>query len=132
VKGRKRQLLVDPQGLVLKVLVPAADLHDRDGGRLLLEALQRQRPVAEQVPRRCHLWVDAGYRGRFVDWVRASLGWSVAVVQHCWTGVSKVWVFPGQEPLEKPTGFHLLKWRWLVERTFAWIGCYGRMSKEYE
>jgi hypothetical protein len=56
--------------------------------------------------------VDAGYRGRFVDWVRASLGWSVAVVvQHWWTGVSKVWVFPGQEPPEKPTGFQLLKWR---------------------
>jgi putative transposase len=132
VKGRKRHLLVATLGLVLKVLVHAADVPDRDGGRLLLEALQCRRPVVEQFPRLHHLWVDAGYRGGFVDWVRATLGWSVAVVQHWWTGVSKVWVLPGQEPPEKPTGFQLLEWRWLVERPVAWIGFSRRMSKEYE
>lgn len=132
MKGRKRHLLVDTQGLVLKVLVHAADIPDRDGGRLLLDALQTPQPVAERFPRLHHLWVDVGYRGRFVDWVRASLGWSVEVVKHWWTGVDKVWVFPGQEPPEKPAGFQLLKWRWLVERTFAWIGFYRRMSKDYE
>lgn len=129
MKGRKRHLLVDTQGLVLKVLVHAADVHDRDGGRLLLEAFQ---PDQTHFPRLAHLWVDAGYRGRFVDWVKDTLGWSVEVVKHWWTGVAKVWVFPGQEPPEKPTGFQLLKWRWIVERTFAWIGFYRRMSKDYE
>jgi putative transposase len=129
VKGRKRHLLVDTQGLVLKALVHAADIADRDGGRLLLEAFQ---PDQAQFPRLHHLWVEAGYRGGFGDWVRATFAWSVEVVKHWWTGVSKVWVLPGQEPPEKPTGFQLLKWRWLVERTFAWIGCYRRMSKEYE
>src|SRR5258706_136689 len=79
-----------------------------------------------------HLWVDVGYRGRFVAWVKETLGWSVEVVKHWWTGVDKVWVFPGQEPPEKPTGFQLLKWRWIVERTFAWIGFYRRLSKDYE
>jgi putative transposase len=129
VKGRKRHLLVDTQGCVLKALVQAADLADRDGGRLLLEAFQ---PDQAGFPRLRHLWVDVGYRGRFVAWVQASFGWSVEVVKHWWTGVAKVWVFPGQEPPEKPTGFQLLKWRWIVERTFAWLGCSRRMSKDYE
>jgi transposase len=129
VKGRKRHLLVDTQGFVLKALVHAADVPDRDGGRLLLEAFE---PDRAGFPRLRHLWVDAGYRGRFVAWVQDALGWSVDVVKHWWTGVSKVWVFPGQEPPEKPTGFQLLHWRWLVERTFAWIGFYRRMSKDYE
>jgi putative transposase len=129
VKGRKRHLLVDTQGFVLKVLVHAADIADRDGGRLLLEAFQ---PDRAGFPRLRHLWGDVGYRGRFVAWVKASLGWSVDVVKHWWTGVGKVWVFPGQEPPEKPTGFQLLKWRWIVERTFAWIGFSRRMSKDYE
>jgi putative transposase len=134
VKGRKRHLLVAThglvrKGLVRKGLVHAADVPDRDGGRLLLEALQTPQPVSVQFPRLSHLWGDAGYRGRFVTWVRASLGWSVAVVKDGWTGVSTVWVFPGQEPPETPTGFQLLKWRWSVERTFAWIGCSRRMSK---
>jgi putative transposase len=129
VKGRKRHLLVDTQGLVLKALVHAADVADRDGGQLLREAVPHLR---ERFPRLRHLWVDVGYQGRFVDWVKTTLGWRVQVVQHWWTGVSKVWVLPGQEPPEKPTGFQLLKWRWIVERTFAWLGCYRRMSKEYE
>lgn len=132
MKGRKRHLLVDTQGLVLKAVVHAADLPDRDGGRLLLEALGTPQPIGEQFPRLGHLWVDAAYRGGFVDWVRSRLGWSVEVVKHWWTGVSKVWVFPGQEPPEKPIGFQILKWRWIVERTFAWIGFSRRMSKDYE
>jgi putative transposase len=129
VKGRKRHLLVDTQGLVLAALVHAADVTDRDGGRLLLEAAPDLR---ERFPLLRHLWVDVGYRGRFVAWVKETLGWSVEVVKHWWTGVDKVWVFPGQEPPEKPTGFQLLKWRWIVERTFAWIGFYRRLSKDYE
>ena len=127
MKGRKRHLLVDTQGFVLKALVHAADVADRDGGRLLLEAFP---PDRVRFPRRRHRWVDVGYRGRFVAWVRSTRDWSVDVLKHWWTGVAKVWVFPGQEPPEKPTGFQLLKWRWIVERTCAWRGCYRRMSTE--
>ena len=129
MKGRKRHLLVDTRGFVLKALVHAADIADRDGGRLLLEAFQ---PDRVGFARLRHLWVDVGYQGRFVDWVKATLGWGVQVVKHGWTGVAKVWVLPGQEPPEKPTGFQLLKGRWIVERTFAWLGCSRRMSKDYE
>jgi hypothetical protein len=97
---------------VLKALVHSASIYDRDGGRLLLEALPK---LHEQFPRLRHLWVDVAYQGRFVEWVQQTFGWSVKVVKHWWTGVSKVWVFPGQEVPEIPAGFQLLKWRWIVE-----------------
>lgn len=67
-----------------------------------------------------------------MDWVQETLGWSVEVVEHWWTGTRGVWVAPGQEPPERPTGFQLLAWRWIVERSFAWMGRYRRLSKDYE
>src|SRR5258708_6661846 len=42
------------------------------------------------------------------------------------------WVAPGQEPPTIPSGFHLLKWRWIVERTFAWLCTWRRLAKDYE
>jgi putative transposase len=127
VKGRKRHILVDTQGFVLKVLVHSADIHDRDGGQRLLEL-----GIKQQFPRLRHLWVDLGYRGRFVTWVKETLKWSVTVSKHWWQGVSKVWVAPGQEAPTYPAGFQVLKWRWIVERTFAWLSFNRRLSKDYE
>jgi transposase len=102
----------------VQTLVHAADVPDGPGGLRVLEALE---PVQARFPRLCHLWVDAAYRGTVVSETKARLGWSVEVVKHWWTGVSKVWVAPGEAPPEKPTGFHVLPRRWVVERTFVWL-----------
>ena len=78
------------------------------------------------------LWIDGGYKRRVVEWVQAELGWRVEVVQHPYAGVRSVWVAPGQEPPTLPTGFRVLKRRWVVERTFAWLLNDRRHSRDYE
>jgi putative transposase len=74
------------------------------------------------------MWADIGYRGALIDWVKPHLGWTVDVVQRpC------KWVRcpVDEEPPMMPL-LTVLKRRWVVERTFAWIGRYRRMSKNYE
>jgi putative transposase len=110
VTGRKRHILVDTLGLLLHVVVHGADLQDRDGGRYLVaEARERLEQLAK-------VWADGGYRGKFVDWVREQTGWTVEVVLRAADAV----------------GFEVLPRRWVVERTFAWIGRCRRLSKDYE
>jgi putative transposase len=77
VKGRKRYLLVDTQGLVLKVKVHAASVMDWDGIRMLL------RRADVEFTRLKHLWLDSAYRGddKGKDWVVWALGWSVELVE---------------------------------------------------
>src|SRR5215204_120053 len=74
VRGRKRHLLVDTEGLVLKAKVHSAKVPDQDGIKLLLETTH------DRLPGLSHLWVDAGYQGRGKDWVEKELGLSVEVV----------------------------------------------------
>jgi putative transposase len=74
VRGRKRQLLVDTEGLVLKVKVMSAKVADQDGIRMLLE------PACEHLPRLTHLWVDAGYQESGKEWAEEVLGLRVEVV----------------------------------------------------
>lgn len=134
VKGRKRHLLVDTQGLVLKTKVHVASIMDRDGIKLLLER------VRELFPRLSHLWLDAGYNGagKGKDWVEKELELTAEIVRHP-PKPRYVWVREGEEPdweklkelLPKP-GFKILPRRWVVERTFSWIDQNRRMSKDYE
>jgi putative transposase len=138
VEGRKRHLLVDTEGLVLAVRVHSAKVPDEDGIRLLLD------PVRDRLLRLSHLWVDAGYQGRGRRWAEEVLGVSVEVVRKppklVPEEVAKVWAQEwakeGKEVdwqrLLPPRGFKVLPRRWVVERTFSWLGQNRRMSKDYE
>jgi putative transposase len=130
VKGRKRHLLVDTTGLILHVLVHEANIQDYRGGKRLLW------PLKGAFPRLKLIWADSAYKKEGFDkWVKATLGWDVEIVEHPWSGLRGVWVPQGVEvDWEKirPSGFHVLKRRWVVERTFAWLSTWRRLSKDYE
>jgi putative transposase len=114
---------VDTQGLVLKVKVHEAGLHDKEGAKLLLA------PGAEHFPQMMKVWVDYAYRG-LGAWLKETLGGELEVVKPWWTG--GVWVLEGQELPTRPVGFQVLPRRWVVERSFGWLGRNRRLSQDYE
>ncbi len=138
VRGRKRHLLVDTEGLVLKAKVHSAKVPDQDGLRLLLQSARTE------LSRLKHLWLDAGYEGRGKRWAEEVLGLSVEVVRKppkpTSEKVAKIWAEEWAKEGEKvdwqrlmpPRGFRVLPRRWVVERTFSWLGQNRRMSKDYE
>ena len=75
VRGRKRHLLVDTEGLVLKAKVHSAKVPDQDELRLLLQSARTG------LSRLSHLWLDAGYEGRGRRWAEETMGLSVEVVR---------------------------------------------------
>ena len=140
VRGRKRHLLVDTEGFVLKAKVHSAKVMDYEGIKPLLEQ------AGEQFSRLKHLWLDDGYRGedKGKDWVEKALGWTVELVQRppksapkdvlmAW---AKQWAKEGLtvewERMLPPQGFQVLPRRWVAERSFAWICHNRRMAKDYE
>ena len=128
VSGRKRHLLVDTLGLVMGVVVHEADIQDRAGAVLLFDK------VRNLFPRMQHVWADAGYTGKLIAAVKQVMGWTVEIVKHPWSGNLWTWVEKAQPApvIEKPVGFVVLKRRWVVERTFAWLGKSRRMSRDFE
>jgi putative transposase len=91
-------------------VVHAANLSESAGARLVLaKARAAGRALAK-------VWVDGGYKAGVVRWARAELGYALEVV--------------ARPPATK--GFAVLPRRWVVERSFAWIGRYRRLSKDYE
>ncbi|MGH2585172.1 MAG: IS5 family transposase [Dehalococcoidia bacterium] len=108
--GRKRHVLVNTEGFLTELVVHAANLSDSAGARLVLgQAKAAGRRLAK-------VWVDGGYQAGCVAWARAELGYALEVVA-------------------RPAGakgFAVRPRRWVVERSFAWIGRYRRLSKDYE
>ena len=130
IQGRKRHLLVDTLGLLLRVIVLAADIGDREGAKVLLH------PLAGNMPRLQLIWADTGYDGQpFQQWVKEHLRVRLEVVKHPWTGVRGVWAPEGAKiDWDKimPKGFHVLPRRWVIERTNAWITNHRRLSRDFE
>lgn len=110
ITGRKRHILVDTQGLLLAVVVTAASVQDRDGARLLLERL------AGFCKKLRRIWVDGGYRGSLLEWVSQHFRFHLQPILRSDTQI----------------GFAVLPRRWVVERTFAWLGLQRRLAKDYE
>lgn len=104
--GRKRHILVDILGLLLVLHVQAADVQDRLGARQVFETLAKAVPTVRKV------WADGGYSGPLVKAYAAAVPCEVEIVS--------------RPPDAK--GFVLLKKRWVVERTFGWLGKYRRLA----
>lgn len=102
--------MVDTNGFVLETVVTGAKVSDIEGGKQVLEKCKDKYPNIKLI------WVDGAYQGEdFANWVKDNLGWKVEVVKKI-----------------NEKGFHLLKWRWVVERTFGWFNKWRRLSKDYE
>jgi putative transposase len=95
---------------VLAVVVHAASVQDRDGAMLVLARL------AGRFPRLRLIWADGGYAGKLIGRVKQRWDWTLAIVKRA----------AGEK------GFAVLPRRWVVERTFGWLGRYRVLSKEYE
>jgi putative transposase len=114
IKGRKRHLLVDTLGLVLMVVVSAANVPERVGAKLVLARLHSVRPW---VKRLVVIWADGGYKGQeMMQWVMDSYRW----------------VFQAVLRTDDSKGFVPIAQRWKVERTFGWFNWCRRLSKDYE
>jgi putative transposase len=125
VLGRKRHRLVDTLGLLLKVVVHPANLHDRLGAKVLLEALGRGFP-------RLHLiWAAHGDAGALRQWTPAHVGLTLEVV-YPWWRLLKRYLPDLLADLGYQPGFNVIPRRWVVERTLSWLGRSRRLSRDYE
>lgn len=123
LNGRKRHLLVDTGGLILHAVVHSANCSDRTGARQVLEGIPQRCPTVRQI------WTDAGYTGELITWAHRQLGITLTVIKR-----PRRWVrVPADHaPAPLPVDMPVLPRRWVVERTFAWLGRHRRLSKDYE
>ena len=111
IKGRKRHIVTDTQGNLVGLQVHAADIQDRDGAVDVLGSIRLL------YPRLRHIFADGGYAGDKLRGAMAALGdWTFEIIKRS----------------DAAKGFVLLPRRWVVERTFAWLGRCRRLAKDFE
>ena len=111
IKGRKRHIVTDTLGHLVGLLIHPADIQDRDGAVGVLENLRTLQPWLR------HIFADGGYAGEKLRTALAGLGrWTIEIIKRSDTA----------------KGFEVLPRRWVVERTFAWLGRCRRLAKDFE
>lgn len=114
VKGRKRHLMVDTLGLVMMVVVTAANVSAPKGAKLIFEKLTQ---IPRRTARLIWIWVDGTYGGaELMKWTMDTYRWVLETIKRC----------------DQAKGFVLLPKRWVVERTWGWLNWSRRLSKDYE
>jgi len=111
IKGRKRHIITDTAGHLVGLRVHAADIQDRDGAVGVLASIRALYPWLR------HIFADGGYAGEKLRAALAALGrWTIEIIKRS----------------DKTEGFEVLPRRWVVERTFAWLGRCRRLAKDFE
>ncbi len=111
VSGRKRHIITDTLGFLVGLLIHTADIQDRDGAAPLLASIRRCYPWLR------HVFADGGYAGqKLIGALRGMGGWTIQIVKRS----------------DSAKGFVVLPRRWVVERTFAWLGRNRRLAKDFE
>jgi len=110
IKGRKRHIIVDTMGLILTVVVHAANIHDSQAAMEVISCLRYR------FNRMIKIVADGGYRGELIEKVKATLNWTLEIVLR----------------KDNNRNFKVLPKRWIVERTFSWFESYRRLSKDFE
>lgn len=110
IKGRKRHIVVDTLGLIMIVVVHAANIHDSIAAKQVFLTLKDKYLSGVQ-----KIFADGGYIGELAEWVRIQFAWTLEIVKR-----------------NETHAFKVLPKRWIVERTFGWLSFHRRLSKDYE